>query len=155
MVDKEDEEEGVVEESLNIKFDNDFGKKIVEQSQSIMEMLRRQYEDQDKRIDRVLRKEQQIMSKLKEDSPEQDWDEAEKELSKRDLEDLIREEGEDVDFEFYFEGKKVDNLSRTIWELIKEKENQQKKTEKSRFQIEQLRVLQEREDDLNKNIRKV
>ena len=41
MVDKEDEEEGVVEESLNIKFDNDFGKKIVEQSQSIMEMLRR------------------------------------------------------------------------------------------------------------------
>ena len=76
------------------------------------------------------------MSKLKEDSPEQDWDEAEKELSKRDLEDLIREEGEDVDFEFYFEGKKVDNLSRTIWELIKEKENQQKKTEKSRFQIE-------------------
>lgn len=56
---------------------------------------------------------------MKKDSPEQEWDEAEKDLARRDLEDLIREEGEDVEFEFYFEGRPISNLSRSVFELFK------------------------------------
>lgn len=103
---------------------------------AFMSMLRRHGDDQDKLIDRVMRREQELMRKLHEKmgkgSPsdkvnaEQEMNAFERELAKRSLEDLVTEEGEDVDFEFYFEGRRVNNLSRTLFEMVKEQEHRRK-----------------------------
>ena len=73
--------------------------------------------------------------------PEKEMNAFEKELSKRSLEDLVTEEGEDVDFEFYFEGRRVHNLSRTLFEMVKEQEHRRKQSDKNFEQMEQLRIL--------------
>lgn len=79
----------------------------------------------------------------------------EQELVKRDLEDLVRSEGEDVDFEFYFEGRPVSNLSRTLFEMVRESEHRRRTSDKDAKQVEQLRVLQEREEELAKKAREL
>lgn len=95
-------------------------------SNPFIAMLRKQQDEQDKKIDRVMRKEKELMRRLTErhgaanKTEEAVLDAVEKDLVKRELEDLIREEGEDVDFEFYFEGRPVSNLSRTLFEMVKE-----------------------------------
>ena len=60
----------------------------------------------------------------------------EQELVKRDLEDLIREEGEDVDFDFYFEGRPVSNLSRTLFEMVKDSEHRRRTSDSDIKQVE-------------------
>ena len=52
-------------------------------------------------------------------------------MVKKDLEDLIKDEGEDVDFQFYFEGRPVANLSRTLFEMVRESESKKRATDKS------------------------
>jgi hypothetical protein len=53
-----------------------------------------------------------------------------KELLAFDLEELIKEQGEDVDFEFYFEGKKI-QPNQTIFEIIKDSESKRKQAERA------------------------
>ena len=53
-----------------------------------------------------------------------------KELLAFDLEELIKQQGEDVDFEFYFEGKQI-LPHQTIFEIIKDSESKRKSTEKA------------------------
>lgn len=108
---------------------------------AFLSMLRRHGDDPDKYIDRVMRREQELMRKLAEKmgrgggpdklSAEQEMNAFERELTKRSLEDLVTEEGEDVDFEFYFEGRRVSNLSRTLFEMVKEQEHRRKQSDKN------------------------
>ena len=111
---------------------------------AFISMLRRHGDDPDKYIDRVMRREQELMRKLAEkmgrgggpdmfskQSAEQELNAFERELTKRSLEDLISEQGEDVDFEFYFEGRRVSNLSRTLFEMVKEQEYRRKQSDKN------------------------
>ena len=125
-----------------------------------LQMLKKQYDSQDKKLDRVIRKEQELMRRLaardvKGEPKPEELDAVEKELMKRDLEELVREEGEDVDFEFYFEGRPVASLSRTLYEMVRESEQMRRSSEKDAKQVEQLRVLQEREEELAKKAREL
>lgn len=100
-----------------------------------LSMLRKQYDHQDRKLDRVIRKEKELMQRMSRRDPKaeakaEELDAAEKELVKRDLEELVREEGEDVDFEFYFEGQPVSNLSRTLFEMVRESEQRRRSSGK-------------------------
>ena len=52
-----------------------------------------------------------------------------KEVLADDLEELIRQQGEDIDFEFYYEQRKI-LPSQTIFEMIKDTEQKRKINEK-------------------------
>lgn len=48
----------------------------------------------------------------------------------QDLDELIKEQGEDIEYEFYYEGKLV-NLHQTIYEIIKDSESKRSQIEKT------------------------
>jgi hypothetical protein len=69
------------------------------------------------------------------------------ELMALDLEELIKEQGEDIEFEFYYEGKLI-NLHQTIYEIIKDSESKRKQIEKAMQQAEQVKLIQQKEAEL-------
>ena len=64
-----------------------------------------------------------------------------KELMAQDLEELIKEQGEDIEYEFYYEGKLI-NLHQTIYEIIKDSESKRSQIEKTIQQAEQVKIIQ-------------
>lgn len=76
------------------------------------------------------------------------------EVLHQDLEELIKQQGEDIDFEFYFEGKQIWS-SQSIFEIIKDGEKKRKQIEKVAHKAEQVRALQEREEELRRRARKL
>jgi hypothetical protein len=69
------------------------------------------------------------------------------ELMALDLEELIKEQGEDIEFEFYYEGKLI-NLQQTIYEIIKDSESKRKQIERAMHQAEQVKLIQQKEAEL-------
>lgn len=79
-------------------------------------MLAKEFEEQDKKIQKALLREKELRQKIKEvkndigaRKAEQAEDEGvsaqTEELLVQDLEELIKQQGEDIDFEFWYEGK--------------------------------------------------
>lgn len=85
-----------------------------------------------------MRKEKELMKRLagRKKPEEPTLEEFEKDLVKKDLEDLIKDEGEDVHFQFFFEGRPVSNFSRTLFEMVRESEFRRRTTDKSFEQVE-------------------
>lgn len=54
------------------------------------------------------------------------------EVLAQDLEDLIKQQGEDIDFEFYYDQKKI-LPGQTIFEIIKDTEQKRRQSERSTF----------------------
>lgn len=77
-----------------------------------------------------------------------------KELLDLDLEELIKQQGEDVDFEFYFEGKLIQS-AQTIFEIIKDSETKRKDAERAFQRSEQIRLIKEKETELKLKAKKI
>ena len=54
------------------------------------------------------------------------------EVMAQDLEDLIKQQGEDIDFDFYYDQKKI-LPGQTIFEIIKDTEQKRRQSERSTF----------------------
>jgi len=67
---------------------------------------------------------------------------------------LIKEEGEDIEYEFYYEQKPV-QLNQTVFEIIKDQASKPRVNEKAAVHVEQMRVLKEREDDLKRRAKEL
>lgn len=70
------------------------------------QILEKELLEQDKSIERALQKEKELLGKIS--SVEATAvSEQTKEVMAQDLEELIKEQGEDIEFEFYHEGKQI------------------------------------------------
>lgn len=76
------------------------------------------------------------------------------EVINQDLEKLIKEEGEDIEFEFFYDQKQV-VLNQTVFEITKNADNSMKKSGKAQVHAEQLRVLKEKEEELKSRAREI
>ena len=72
----------------------------------------------------------------------------------QDLEELIRQQGEDIDFEFYFDGKLV-LANQSMFEVFKGSESKQRASGSSLERDEQTRALMLKEEELRKAARKI
>jgi len=98
-------------------------------------MLENEFEDQDRKIHQALEKEKERIRQMgsaanADEGDENKISEQTKEIIDDDLEELIKQQGEDCDFEFYFEGKQI-MPNHTIFEIIKDSELKRKKIERS------------------------
>ena len=81
--------------------------------------------------ERVMRQ-QQKESKRIEGVKVGDISEQTQEVMAQDLEDLIKQQGEDIDYEFFFDQKKI-LPGQTIFEIVKDNESKKRMTEKHAF----------------------
>jgi hypothetical protein len=71
-----------------------------------------------------------------------------------DLDELIKQHGEDIDFEFFYEGKPI--LShQSMFEIIKDSEARLRQAERMIPKAEQVRALQAKEEELKKKARRI
>jgi hypothetical protein len=76
------------------------------------------------------------------------------ELLAQDLEELIQQQGEDIDFEFFYEGKHI--LShQSMFEIVKASGAKVRQVERAAQSAEQLRVLQAKEEELRRRARRL
>jgi hypothetical protein len=115
----QEKEEKKVEQSLQELEDESADLELQEMltsKEKLDRLLEKECLEQDKKIQRALDREREMRQRLK-DGPDKGAgavnagappvSEQTKELLAFDLEELIKEQGEDVDFEFYFEGKLI------------------------------------------------
>jgi len=76
------------------------------------------------------------------------------EVINQDLEKLIKEEGEDIEFEFFYDQKQV-VLNQTVFEITKNADHSMKRSGKAQVHAEQLRVLKEKEEELKSRAREI
>lgn len=76
------------------------------------------------------------------------------EVINQDLEKLIKEEGEDIEFEFFYDQKHV-LLNQTVFEITKHQDNPRRESGKAQVHAEQLRVLKEKEEELKSRAREI
>ena len=76
------------------------------------------------------------------------------EVLAHDLEELIRQQGEDIDFEFFYEGKPI-QAHQTMFEIIKDSEARLRQAERVAPRAEQVRALQAKEEELKKKARRI
>lgn len=70
------------------------------------------------------------------------------------MEELIQQQGEDIDFEFYFEGKRI--LShQSMFEIVKVNQAKIRQAERAMQSAEQLRFLQAKEEELRRRARRL
>ena len=110
------------------------------------QILEKEFLEQDKKIEKALEREKDLRAKISQVEATA-VSEQTKELMTQDLEELIKEQGEDIEFEFYYEGKKI-NLHQTIYEIIKDSESKRRQIELTIQQAEQVRIIQQKEADL-------
>ena len=72
----------------------------------------------------------------------------------QDLEKLIQQEGEDIEFEFYYDQKQV-SLNQTGFEITKNADHSKRDSGKAQVHAEQLRVLKEKEEELKSRAREI
>lgn len=114
-------------------------------------MLEKELLKQDKKILKAFEKEKQIrQSQPKLKAVEVITDqivEQTDELLQEDLEELIKQQGEDIDFEFYFNGKKI-QPNQTVFEILKEQEDRKRQQELQTVYSEQQKQYREEESFL-------
>lgn len=103
----------------------EFAKKYKSQDE-LEKILEKELQEQDRKIKRAFERERQMRQQHKEAKRiegvhVEEVSEQTKEVLADDLEELIRQHGEDIDFEFYYEQKKI-VPSQTIFEIIKDSE---------------------------------
>lgn len=76
---------------------------------------------------------------------------AQQEVVNQDLEELIKLQGEDIEYEFYYEGKLIEP-NRLIFEIIKESEQKRRQMEQVAYHHEKVRIIQEKEDALRQRV---
>lgn len=70
------------------------------------------------------------------------------------MEELIQQQGEDIDFEFFYEGKRI--LShQSMFEIVKVNEAKIRQAERAMQSAEQLRFLQAKEEELRRRARRL
>ena len=69
----------------------------------------------------------------------------------QDLEELIKLQGEDIEYEFYYEGKLI-QPNRLIFEIIKETEQKRRQMEQVAYHHEKVRIIQAKEDALRQRV---
>lgn len=114
-------------------------KDIAASKKEIEELMDKEFEEQDKKIQKALDKEKELRQKIKDvkndiqertaAAEEGGISEQTEELLIQDLEELIKQQGEDIDFEFYYEGKLI-TPNQSIFEIIKDGERKRKQIEK-------------------------
>jgi hypothetical protein len=72
----------------------------------------------------------------------------------QDLEELIRQQGEDIDFEFFYEGKPI-QAGQTMFEIVKDSEARLRQAERATHRAEQVRALQAQEEELKQKARRL
>lgn len=70
------------------------------------------------------------------------------------MEELIKLQGEDIEYEFYYEGKLI-QPNRLIFEIIKETEQKRRQMEQVAYHHEKVRIIQEKEDALRQRVAKM
>ena len=121
------------------------GEELIKENQ-LEQILEKEFLEQDKKIEKALEREKDLRKKIKQVEPTA-VSEQTKEVMAQDLEELIKEQGEDIEFEFYYEGKLI-NLHQTIYEIIKDSESKRKHIERTIQQAEQVRIIQQKEAEL-------
>jgi len=71
-----------------------------------------------------------------------------------DLEELIKQQGEDIDFEFYYEGKPI-LPHQSMFEILKDSEAKLRQAERAAQRTEHARALQAKEEELKKRARRI
>jgi hypothetical protein len=93
------------------------------------QILEKEFLEQDKKIEKALAREKDMRKNIPQVGATE-VSEQTNELMALDLEELIKEHGEDIEFEFYYEGKLI-NLNQTIYEIIKDSESKRKQIERA------------------------
>lgn len=76
------------------------------------------------------------------------------EILAQDLEELIKQQGEDIDFEFFYEGKRI-LAHQSMFEIVKESEAKARRAESIALSAEKRRRLQAKEDELRKRAKRL
>ena len=73
---------------------------------------------------------------------------------KQDLEELITQQGEDIDFEFFYEGKQI-LASQSIFQIIKDTEAKKNQVDQMQKRAEQFKQIQAKEEILKEKMRQL
>ena len=125
--------------------DDDDDKEELIKGDQLESILEKEFLEQDKKIEKALEREKDMRSKVQVEPTV--VSEQTKEVMALDLEELIKESGEDIEYEFYYEGKLI-NLHQTIYEIIKDSESKRKQIEKTIQQAEQVKIIQQKEAEI-------
>ena len=71
---------------------------------------------------------------------------------KQDLEELITQQGEDIDFEFFYEGKQI-LASQSIFQIIKDTEAKKNQVDQMQKRAEQFKQIQIKEEILKEKMK--
>ena len=112
----------------------EFSYKNYKSKDELDKLLEKELQEQDRKIKRAFERErllrqQQKEAKRIEGVHVEELSQQTKEVLADDLEELIKQQGEDIDFEFYYDQKKI-LPSQTIFEIIKDTEQKRKINEK-------------------------
>jgi hypothetical protein len=126
-------------------------------------MLEKEFAEQDKKIEQALAREKELQAQLKgvgQDMRERGAADAggvsaqTQELLAQDLEELIKQQGEDIDFEFYYEGKRI-LPNQSMFEIFKDSEGKLRQAERAAVRADQVRALQAKEEELKRAARRI
>lgn len=118
---------------------------------------------EDELAEHVLQREKVFMEKLKgikqalheKGAVEQnEVSEQTQEILAQDLEELIKQQGEDIDFEFFYEGKRI-LPHQSMFEIVKESEGKARMAERVALGADKLRRLQAKEEELRKRAKRL
>jgi hypothetical protein len=128
---KKTEDQEMVDESVDDKQEiifseeqpTDKKEELINEDQ-LEQILEKEFIEQDNNIVKAIEREKELQAKISQVGVTA-VSEQTKEVMALDLEELIKEQGEDIEFEFYYEGKKI-NLHQTIYEIIKDSESKRR-----------------------------
>jgi len=138
-------------------------KELEAKKKSLEQMLEQEFAEQDKKIEAALAREKELQEKLrgmKQTLEERgaigqsEVSEQTQEALAQDLEELIKQQGEDIDFEFYYEGKPI-LPGQSMFEIIKDGEAKARQAERGALRAEQVRALQAKEEELKQKARRI
>ena len=112
----------------------EFSYKNYKSKDELEKLLEKELVEQDRKIKRAFERERLLRQQQKEAKRIEgvvvdEVSQQTKEVLADDLEELIKQQGEDIDFEFYYEQKKIQS-SQTIFEMIKDTEQKRRINEK-------------------------
>jgi len=120
-------------------------------------MFEKEMQEQDRKIKEAMEKERAIRQKIKDNNirvnrklDDGGFSEQTQEGMEQDLEELIKQQGEDIDFQFFYEGKPV-LPSQSIFEVIKDS----KKKEQALIHQEQIKKINRKIDDIRNQARQM